>query len=134
MRRPAQLRAPLAVAAAAGGTLTVLWWRDPESVGAFPVCMSALVFGVECPFCGGLRGMHDLLHGDVAAMMDHNALLPLYLGMIAVGFAAWVAMRLGFVSRPRPRILMASMVTLMAVSVTFGILRNLVPSLAASAG
>jgi hypothetical protein len=44
--------------------------------------------GLDCPFCGGLRGTHDLLHGNVAAALDHNLLLPVFLGVLAFVVAA----------------------------------------------
>jgi hypothetical protein len=64
---------------AAAGALGVVAWRDPNQAGSFGLCPLQALTGLDCPFCGGLRGTHDLLHGDVHAALDHNLLLPLYL-------------------------------------------------------
>lgn len=85
---------------AAGGVATVgmLLVRDPNQVGSYGFCPLRALTGLDCPFCGGLRGSYALIHGDVATALDHNALLPLFLGVAALlGVSVW--MRAG---RPRP--------------------------------
>ena len=71
--------------AVAAGLVTVAI-RDPGVSGSYGVCPFRALTGLDCPFCGGLRGTHALLHGDVAAAVDYNALLPLMLvgGLIAL--------------------------------------------------
>ena len=66
----------------AGGAATVglLWARDPNAAGSYGYCPLRALTGLDCPFCGGLRGTYALMHGDVAAALDHNVMLPLYLG------------------------------------------------------
>lgn len=97
---------------------------DPGRAGVFPPCPSRVVLGLDCPACGGLRGTHDLLRGDVAAALDHNLLLPLWLAAIALALAARVAALAG--RRPpawrAPRWLPAAGV---AVAAAFTLLRNL---------
>lgn len=76
----------------AGGTATlgVLLARDPNQAGSYGFCPLKAVTGLDCPLCGGLRGTYALMHGDVAAALDHNALLPLVLGVaLALGVGAW---------------------------------------------
>ena len=38
---------------------------DPDKGGAYPLCPSKALFGVDCPACGGLRGTNALLHGRI---------------------------------------------------------------------
>ena len=76
----------LAVAAGAAAYVAAV---DPSRGGAYPLCPSRIVLGLDCPACGGLRGTHDLLGGDVAAALDHNLLLPLWLAVAAAAIAVW---------------------------------------------
>ena len=68
--RPAQRRSRdtvgrLAGLAAAVGAVAYVGLADPGSgVHPYPACPSRLLLGLDCPACGGLRGTHDLLHGD----------------------------------------------------------------------
>ena len=64
--------------------------RDPNQAGSYGLCPLNALTGLDCPFCGGLRGTHALLHGDVSAALDHNLLLPLFLGaLMAVAILVW---------------------------------------------
>lgn len=130
----ARVRGPLVVAGLGAGALVLLWARDPETQGPYPVCLSALLLGIQCPFCGALRGVHDLVHGDVSAMAQHNLLLPLYLIVSACAFLWWIGDRIGYRPRVHPRVVSTALIVVLVVSVGFGILRNLVPALATSAG
>ena len=97
---------------------------DPSKGGAYPRCPSRLLFGIDCPACGGLRGTHDLLHGHVREALDHNLLLPAYLAVIA-GMAGMYLLPL--IGRPAramhpPRWLVVAAVV---VVVAFTVARNL---------
>ena len=76
---------PATAAAAAVGIIAV---RDPGTAGSYGFCPLQQLTGLDCPFCGGLRGTHELLHGDLVAALDHNLLLPLYLGVLVFVVAA----------------------------------------------
>jgi Protein of unknown function (DUF2752) len=110
--------------AAVAGVTAYVGVADPARGGAYPVCPSRFLLGLDCPACGGLRGTHDLLHGDVASALDHNLLLPLWLAVFGVALAVWAAPLLGRAVpavRP-PRWLVATGV---AVAGAFAVLRNL---------
>ena len=64
--------------AAVGGS-AVLYWFDPTQFGFYPVCVFHRTTGLLCPGCGGLRALHQLLHGHVAAAFRLNALLVIAL-------------------------------------------------------
>lgn len=97
---------------------------DPDGGGAYPVCPSQALLGLDCPACGGLRGTHALLHGRLGEALDHNLLLPLLLAAIAVGLGSWLLPLLGRPERPLrlPRWLV---VTLVVVVAAFTVTRNL---------
>ncbi len=114
------------LAALAGGLFVTGYVAmvDPTEGGAYPICPSRVLLGIDCPFCGGLRGTHDILHLHVREALDHNLLLPAYLAVIAVMAGLYL---LPIVGRPArslhvPRwALQASAVLL----VTFMVVRNL---------
>lgn len=94
MSRAGRLRmaAPaLAVPAAAGPAAWYLWSRDPHLPGQWlPFCPWRRLTGLDCPGCGGTRLAYDLLHGDLAAAWQDNALLLLALPVFAVWYAVWL--------------------------------------------
>lgn len=97
---------------------------DPSRGGAYPVCPSRLLLGLDCPACGGLRGTHDLLHGHVLEALDHNLLLPGFLAVLGVALALWLRPLVG---RPAGTLLVPRWATVAAVAVVvaFTVLRNL---------
>jgi hypothetical protein len=114
---------PVGIGAAAVGLLAV---RDPSRSGSYGFCPLHAVTGLDCPFCGGLRGTYALLHGDVATALDHNLLLPLYLGvLVAVGVKAFRGPRpdrFGDLGTGRGRLWVWGLV---AVTLVFFVVRNL---------
>jgi hypothetical protein len=97
---------------------------DPARGGVYPLCASRLLFGIDCPACGGLRATHDLLRGHVGQALDHNLLLPGFLAVLGAVLALWL---LPLVGRPAgalraPR--WATIGTVMLV-VAFTVARNL---------
>jgi Protein of unknown function (DUF2752) len=98
---------------------------DPARGGLYPRCPSRLLLGLDCPFCGGLRGTHDLLHGDLAGALDHNLLLPAYLVAAAVLGVGYVLLPLTGREAPRVRLPRWAMIGTVAVVVTFTVARNL---------
>jgi hypothetical protein len=61
----------------AGGVC--LFVLEPGKSILFPVCPFRALTGFTCPGCGSTRGMHQLLHGNVAAAFELNPLLFLAL-------------------------------------------------------
>src|SRR5487761_1392718 len=61
-----------------GGALAALAYlvvRDPHRPGAPLACPVKLATGLDCPGCGGLRMVHDLLHGRLRAATHDNPFL-----------------------------------------------------------
>ena len=124
---PVVLTAPVAVAVAA-----VLFWFDPARTPIYPVCLFHQLTGLDCPGCGGLRAMHQLLHGHVVAALHDNAMLVCSLPLPAV-----VALRLWnrrIAGLPGWGIGIQWIWIYVGMWLAFGVLRNLpVPWLAAFA-
>ncbi len=80
-RRP--LAAPLAIGAVAAAGCLAVAATDPGD-GGVPLCWSRSVFGVDCPFCGGLRATNSLLRLDGSAALDHNFVLAVGLPVAAM--------------------------------------------------
>lgn len=60
---------------------------DPHDTGSvYPPCPFKLFTGWNCPGCGGLRMVHDLLHGDLAASFNDNAFLLVGIPLAAAWF------------------------------------------------
>jgi len=65
---------------------------NPHAHQVFLPCPFRLVTGLYCPFCGGLRMVHDLAHGQVIQALHDDALaLPLLLFAVA----AWLNVAVG---------------------------------------
>jgi len=130
MRR---LAAPIGVAVIAVAGCAYLALVDPNEAGHYPVCPSRAIFGVDCPGCGGMRGMHSLLHGDIAGALNHNVLLLIVVPLAVVFWVRWLISAVqgrypSVTSRQfqfRNRTLIISLVVILA----FGVVRNFVPYL-----
>ena len=121
------LRLGAIVAAMLAGTALAveLFVFDPSTAGFYPVCTLREMTGLQCPGCGGLRAMHQLSHGHLAAAWRLNpfvvALLPagLWLGLREMARVLTGRQWPGLVTRPVFGWLLAGALVL------FGILRNL---------
>ena len=121
---PCRLGAVVIGALAAAAAVAVLFFFDPSTAGFYPVCMVHELTGLQCPGCGGLRAVHQLSHGRLAAAWHLN---PLLVALLPVVF--WLGLREavraltgrqwpGLVTRPLFGWL------LVGVLLLFGILRN----------
>ena len=104
------------------GALGYVGLVDPHNAhSVYPQCPFKWLTGWNCPFCGGLRMTHDLLHGHLAASVNDNVfLLVLVAGSPLL--AGWVLMRRrqGRSSVPRPAVL-----AIAVAAVVWTVLRNL---------
>jgi hypothetical protein len=98
---------------------------DPNAGGFFPRCVYLQATGHWCPGCGGLRAVHDLLHGDIGGALNMNVVVTVLLiplGIVGLGW--WWLKGLGFKVpdvRISPRVAWA----LPALLGAFWILRNI---------
>jgi hypothetical protein len=116
--------ASIATALVAALVAALLFAFEPASTWWFPSCPLRALTGWLCPFCGTLRALHALLHGNPGRALALNPLVTL--GALA-GVAAWV----GDMAGPTGRSRFARWFGLwfsapgVAVLITFGVLRNL---------
>ena len=121
---PWRIGAVVAVTLAGTAAAAVLFVFDPSTAGFYPVCTLHELTGWQCPGCGGLRALHQLSHGHIAAAWRLNpflvALLPagLWLGLREMARALTGRQWPGLVTRPVFAWLLAGALVL------FGILRN----------
>jgi hypothetical protein len=102
----------------------VLFCFDPRQYHFYPVCFFHRTTGLLCPGCGALRGLHQLLHGHLAAAFRFNPML-----VASLPFLVWFGARYGLQqarNQPpslgvRPAWLWLTLVAVLVVSV----LRNL---------
>jgi hypothetical protein len=88
------------VAIAAGSILLLFF--DPAKPGSFfPACPFRLITGLQCPGCGTLRGLHQLLHGHPLAAFELNPLLFIALPFLL--FVLFSATRSAISGRPTQR-------------------------------
>ena len=73
-------------AALTGVALIVLFLFDPTNSSWYPPCIFHKLTNLDCPGCGSSRGLHCLLHGELARAADHNVLLFLALPLLASAF------------------------------------------------
>lgn len=114
-----RLYGALSLGAVLAGALIAVGLVDPHNANSiFPICPFRLLTGWNCPFCGGLRMTHDVLHGDLLAAITDNVFLLVGLPMLA----AWLWLRR---HRRESRLSLPALVTIVAVTVVWTVLRNL---------
>jgi Protein of unknown function (DUF2752) len=101
------------------GALGYIGLVDPHNPGSvFPVCPFRLLTGWNCPGCGALRMIHDLLHGDLAAAINDNVFL---LAGIPV-LAGWILLRR---RRGKSPLTIPALVAVVIAALAWTVLRNL---------
>lgn len=99
--------------------------RDPHVPGSWGYCPTALL-GFDCPLCGGLRGVNDLMHGEFVAAASSNLLL-VTVGPLVV---LWWLVQVQAAARGKPvpvlpRLRRWQLVLLLGGVLAFTVLRNL---------
>ncbi|WIM88802.1 DUF2752 domain-containing protein [Candidatus Mycobacterium wuenschmannii] len=106
-------------AVAVVGALAYVGLVDPHNPGAiFPICPFRLLTGLNCPGCGTLRMVHDVLHGDVAAAVNDNVVLLVGLPLLA----GWIVLRR---RRGQWPLTLPAAVTVLVTLATWTVVRNL---------
>ncbi len=90
--------------------------HNPHSL--YPQCPFKWLTGWNCPFCGGLRMTHDLLHGDLLASINDNVFALVGIPVLVGWFV--IRRRLGLSARLTPMVL-----TVVVASIAWTVLRNL---------
>jgi TM2 domain-containing membrane protein YozV len=66
--------------------MVYIWARDPNEQGFTPPCLFLTLTGFYCPGCGTLRGLHQLLNGNILAAFWLNPLIFLSIPFIVCAF------------------------------------------------
>lgn len=93
-----------------------------------PLCLLHALTGLDCPGCGATRAVHALLRGDVLLALRCNALLFVLLPLAAAAWARWLGRTWRGEDGPSSRSRLpgrAAMISIVAVVLAFGVLRNL---------
>jgi len=101
----------------------ILFWFDPSQYAFYPHCIFHQVTGYLCPGCGGLRAIHQLLHGNLASAWHFNALLVASLPLLSLGGVV-ILWRRHFQLPVLGEFRLAWLWSGLAVIFVFGILRN----------
>jgi len=120
-----RMRDPVLAGAAGLAASAYVYAVDPAEPGHFPPCPMKALTGLDCPFCGGLRASHELMHGNLWLALDLNVVVVLLaLPAIVVGYLWWARNRWRDeqVSVSAPRWAMVSAAVLL---VAFTVVRNL---------
>src|SRR5215472_11298133 len=102
----------------------ILFWFDPNQYAFYPHCIFHQVTGYLCPGCGGLRAMHQLLHGNLASAWHFNSLLVASLPLLSLWLAV-ILWRRHFQGRALGHFRLAWLWSGLAAILLFGIFRNL---------
>ena len=104
--------------------LALVYARNPEEPGFYPPCLFYSLTGLYCPGCGTLRGLHQLMHGNLVGAFGYNPYTMLALPI--VGFAFLSALVAATWGKRLPSIFVhpALIWALLAAVLTFWVLRN----------
>jgi hypothetical protein len=97
---------------------------NPATTGLFPPCPFRFLTGLNCPGCGTLRGLHQLLHGHPIAALDLNPLLILGLPFMLYIFLSYALVALRGRGLPKAFIPSPLIWAMFWVIISFWILRN----------
>lgn len=115
----------MSIAAVGITVLLVVFLFDPVTSSIYPRCTFHSLTGLDCPFCGTSRALHELLHGNFMAALRLNALFTLALPCLAVfGLYQMAARSCGW-RGPSIRWGWNGVWLLLGVVLVFGIARNL---------
>ncbi|MGB6059944.1 MAG: DUF2752 domain-containing protein [Microthrixaceae bacterium] len=106
----------------AAGTAAIALVNPSDS--GFAVCWSQQL-GFDCPFCGGLRTVTSLAHGNFLAALDHNIILAIALPVTTVLWAVWMVLALRNRQFRLPRIPNWVVATAGIAILAFTVARNL---------
>lgn len=93
----------------------ILYTVNPTGSDFYMDCPFYYLTGYHCPGCGSLRGMHQLLHGDIAAAFSLN---PLFVILIPVLGGIYVFKRKWLQKTQVP-------IIVLCIIFTYWILRNM---------
>lgn len=101
------------------GALGYIALVDPHKTNSlYPPCPFRLLTGWNCPFCGGLRMVHDVLHADLGAAINDNVFALAGIPLLAL----WLLLRY---RRGRSSLPVPTALTVVVLTIAWTVLRNL---------
>lgn len=122
--RARALALPLGAAGVVAAATAVLYRTGGHDLGPLATCWFRAATGLHCPFCGSLRGVAALSHGDVLSALHDNAPVMLLLGVAALVWGRTVVFALAGKRVDQPRINTRTYLPLAAFFLLFAIYRN----------
>ena len=113
-----------AVALAALPCLAILFTLNPADSSLFPSCPFRALTGFHCPGCGTLRGLHQLLHGQLMEAFSFNPLMVLFLPFLGYALLSNAVFSAGGRRLPGFRLPATGIWLLLGAIILFWILRN----------
>ena len=113
------------VSAAIGFATVILYFATPGESGLFPPCPFHALTELHCPGCGTLRGLHQLLHGNLIAAMGLNPLMALSLPYLGYAYVSLWSKALRNKPLSNRRIPAVWLWALFAAIIIFAIARNI---------
>lgn len=98
---------------------------DPNRAGHYPTCPFLLLTGWWCPGCGTLRAVHDLAHLDIGGALARNPLTVLLVPVLVLAWATWLLRLTGRDAPVVGRAPAPVVGVLVALVLSYGVLRNL---------
>ena len=122
--RTRALALPLGAAGAVAAATVVLHRTGGYDLGPLATCWFKAGTGLYCPFCGSLRGVAALSHGDVLTALHDNAPVMLLLGVATLIWGRRVLFAVAGKIVDQPRINSRATVALSVFFLLFTIYRN----------
>ncbi len=105
--------------------LGVLFFFDPSRYAFYPACPFHELTGWNCPGCGSLRAVHQLIHGRLAAAFRLNPFLCAALPVMLVATAKTAIQQLRGAAQEPKAVSPFWIRLLLAALILFTVLRNL---------
>lgn len=98
---------------------------NPAGSGLYPPCPFRYLTGLNCPGCGTLRALHQLLHGHPLVALDLNPLLIFGLPIMLYVFLSYALVAARGRGLPRVFIPTALIWVIFWVIIAYWVLRNI---------
>jgi Protein of unknown function (DUF2752) len=122
--RARALAAPLSGAGTVAAATVVLHRSGGHDLGPVATCWFHAVTGLQCPFCGSLRGVAALSHADVLTALHDNAPVMMLLGVATLIWGRRIVFSLAGKVIDEPRTNGRANAALAAFFLLFAIYRN----------
>ncbi|MBD0373973.1 MAG: DUF2752 domain-containing protein [Pyrinomonadaceae bacterium] len=113
----------------AGSIFVLVYLRlfNPATPGTnmYPSCPFHSLTGLNCPGCGTLRGLHQLMHGHLLSALNHNVLMVLMLPFFAYTLVSYALVATRGRGLPKPFVRPLYLHTLLWAVLSFWVLRNI---------